>query len=764
MGDTIARALALQAQSNSQALMQKTSIPKTLTNLIVNGNFSQNNSWLSGTANVTITNGEGDFVATANFGKIYQTITLTSGHKYYYCANFNSSSNNVKFDIYDGTNQYALTAHPGNSQYYKASGIFTSVASNSNTNFRVVDYRTSGWDTIRLQNCVLVDLTNMYGTGKEPSSVSDFEALIQSRYGGLFFDGTKTLFLDNNTPRYMPNLVVNGNFKQNSTWAGTLSNVTIDTVNGEGDCTATAKFGQIYQYISLTSGHKYYYTASVLANSANVSFDVFDGTNQYGLTYHPGNGQYVTMSGIITATSTVSNVKVRAMDSSTSGWSLFKLKNVVVVDLTAFYGAGNEPIQADFEGILRSQFGGTYYDGTPVVNLPQYQIQTTRGNQYVKISGTNCKIQFQYTTSSTMWTEMDKCGPNSLFALYKWHTTPSLYVDGNFTNSTNVLTAGTDFIGPMIVAAQTNITGDNTASNYFTGGWHSYNNTSSGGTATARQISTDFYVNGAHVSSFDGFADELRIVSVANLQGYNTTKSDGSGREIIQQTVTWIFKQGYCEVLVKLNPLEAVTIQTYYGIQTSDAGLWGSGTVFYPNGSSTTRSATNTNNDCGVKSSYPNVDRFSVVGSGGDMIIAWVDNNFGLGTRSYVASTNPLAFTQSYGKSYFNLVNGSNCSLSANFPVYVRGGYAFTTKINNSDANIDSISRLLRNGKMYNVIDFITADTAVISTKSDEWFKTGNTVEELQKTNITGISNNTWDGYTVTSTGAGSYVYRFTNN
>jgi chromosome segregation ATPase len=109
-----------------------------------------------------------------------------------------------------------------------------------------------------------------------------------------------------------------------------------------------------------------------------------------------------------------------------------------------------------------------------------------------------------------------------------------------------------------MVRATENADGDDIESTYFTGGNHQYNNQGSGSSATARSLSLRFFVDGREVMSEKGYANKIEIRWTNNVQGYNTRKADGTGREILQERHRLIFNGiEWTETTNKLIELQA---------------------------------------------------------------------------------------------------------------------------------------------------------------------------------------------------------------
>ncbi|HCP6342554.1 TPA: hypothetical protein OE587_002636 [Escherichia coli] len=306
--------------------------------------------------------------------------------------------------------------------------------------------------------------------------------------------------------------------------------------------------------------------------------------------------------------------------------------------------------------------------------------------QYVTVNMPDeiVRVQYVYTPNEDRVIELSRVGLNKLFSfskLYKIYSVQdAIYQSGKMNNLSTVQVFDTDIIGPIMVSAENNENGDDPIA-AFTGGWHGFNRDQSG-SPTARHISLQVWVDGKIVKdTFKGYANDLVIETTSNIQGFNTKKKDGSGREIIQQKVKMTFNEGRADVQIKMIPLEKVRIHTYYGLQTALSQLYANSSIRYESGDSPEWKDTSSGpNDSGPKGKYPNVKSMIVRNKSNDVIVAWLDTKNGLGERLNVSDTYPAAFFVGY-KSYFNLVNGIPLTISPGQTAEVSGGFAWVKGI-----------------------------------------------------------------------------------
>lgn len=139
------------------------------------------------------------------------------------------------------------------------------------------------------------------------------------------------------------NLISNGDFSNGVTgWnRGTASNNTLTLL-------VTAQYQSSSQSLnsiaSSVSGHKLYYCATIKADSTSVNIKLVDNSN-YNNKNISSTGNYVLVSNIATIVSNNTTLAFNIQDDRPSGWTNIYAKNILVVDLTATFGAGNEPTQ-----------------------------------------------------------------------------------------------------------------------------------------------------------------------------------------------------------------------------------------------------------------------------------------------------------------------------------------------------------------------------------------------------------------------------------
>ena len=168
----------------------------------------------------------------------------------------------------------------------------------------------------------------------------------------------------------LQNLVTNGDFSQGSTgWS--VHNIPGGVfANNEFVGTATVSGAKITDSgIPFTSGHKYYMRAYIKADSTAVFVFSYDGVNSF-YAYNNGSGNYALTSGVFTSGNTTSNTGQFQMvrEGRSSGWTEIRAKQGMLVDLTASFGAGNEPTKTQMDTIMNS-YSNNWFDIVAKANL-----------------------------------------------------------------------------------------------------------------------------------------------------------------------------------------------------------------------------------------------------------------------------------------------------------------------------------------------------------------------------------------------------------
>ena len=133
------------------------------------------------------------------------------------------------------------------------------------------------------------------------------------------------------------------------------------------------------------------------------------------------------------------------------------------------------------------------------------------------------------------------------------------------------ITGGTtDYLSPSVVYAVNNLDGDfpDMTSGKYTGGWHGYNNASQNSTPTAKNVSYKVFCDEKELLPNERMRGSKCVIDIVNqIQASNTEKSDGSGRNVVEQHFRLsIDKNCTIQVDCEITALEDVHYQLYFGL------------------------------------------------------------------------------------------------------------------------------------------------------------------------------------------------------
>ena len=162
---------------------------------------------------------------------------------------------------------------------------------------------------------------------------------------------------------------------------------------------------------------------------------------------------------------------------------------------------------------------------------------------------------------------------NGIWDFFDWQRIPNTTDIVASTFDRHILInggTGTDYISAYTVAAVNNADGDSQVINP-TGGWHGYNSLTANVTATARTIMLKVFADGKEVGENESaYCNDVKIMFVNNVQGWNTQKADGTGREILQQKCTIIFNKFDINIEIETTALEDVKLIKHYGLNAQN--------------------------------------------------------------------------------------------------------------------------------------------------------------------------------------------------
>lgn len=298
------------------------------------------------------------------------------------------------------------------------------------------------------------------------------------------------------------------------------------------------------------------------------------------------------------------------------------------------------------------------------MSLPEYSdyidgIVSDLSSQTKKIKysfATDLLLEVNYGSEKLSFT-FGKRGPNNL-------------PDFKFVTAGNreLYLNSTDWLAPYIVAAKNNIDGDDIDNKTFTGGNHNYNNTGdTSGTATARNAVFVCYADGKLISTNEsGNCDTITIKITNFVQAYNTRKVNGTGREVLTETRIITFDGAKFDCVTKIQPLEDVKVETWYGYQIGGAFSWNN--VVFVGGVNRTPDVY-TNSPISSNATPNSMECWSNT----DKVILEIDRNYDIGKGTYYNST--MGMFASGQKYYCFLIKDAD--LAADACYFSRGSWSF---------------------------------------------------------------------------------------
>lgn len=135
--------------------------------------------------------------------------------------------------------------------------------------------------------------------------------------------------------RRYKNALTNGNFTNGlEGWRERGGGIILGVFDGRLKVIVDRQYGLVGPYWSPTINHKYYFSADIEGTTNN--YIIFDNKGFY--LSHTGRQ---ILSNIVTVNS--ESAYFAFGDNRVSDWTEFFIDNVIIIDLTSEFGAGNEP-------------------------------------------------------------------------------------------------------------------------------------------------------------------------------------------------------------------------------------------------------------------------------------------------------------------------------------------------------------------------------------------------------------------------------------
>jgi len=277
---------------------------------------------------------------------------------------------------------------------------------------------------------------------------------------------------------------------------------------------------------------------------------------------------------------------------------------------------------------------------------------------YVKTSSNGIEVLSKYTDTKDLKRTLSKLCANQTVQLGNFYLIDNLAdtVGTDFGDDSDVLYSQyTDMVAPWGgLRAVNNINGDQPGAGGYTGGWHAYDNANTG-SPTARTDSIEFYLDDIKVDVDEQrYCKKAKVVVTNYIQGLNTKKSDGSGREILKETVCYEFTHDRISVTVEAEALEDITIEEYYFLQFQRTTTFRESFVVIGDEENSKRITDYAIDIYG--SNTPDSQVIKMIFDGTDDVFEMsYDPTYGIGRLPYNTDSQSWHY-RTYGKGYFDLI------------------------------------------------------------------------------------------------------------
>lgn len=296
-------------------------------------------------------------------------------------------------------------------------------------------------------------------------------------------------------------------------------------------------------------------------------------------------------------------------------------------------------------------------------------IVTLPDNLKVIKLGSNIYISYRYLKNTDMHLVFGKCGVNNLMGI------KAIYFDTNSSKEVSpyitkrsicFMEACTDWISPYVVES---LEHDDGGQYCFTGGWHG-NKINGKEEPTAKTEGFSFKIKGKELEDNKLYVSDCVEITATNfIQAYNTKDIKVN---VLEEIVKYKITPKKINVEVVFTALEKALLKRYYGLQTQNTQYKG---VEYSNGIS---SDCMIYSDSGPYNKSNIADSFTLISKSNlYRMIVTLENGYGLGDFGNLSNEKPTIFTENYGKTYFNLVNGIDKILNKGDSAEWKGSYEF---------------------------------------------------------------------------------------
>lgn len=402
--------------------------------LLENGNFADTNGWsaIGSSASLSVSDNVATITKKINAmnigGVLYRSIAnLNTSHKYYLSCIARTLANThtltIGFYNTNGT-EGGNTLNSTNSTSYTKLSSITSPKNNANVlALRCGISSSAAGVQANVHSCMCIDLTAIYGSGKEPTSVEAFESDYRMWFG-------KPLSYEEYDA---------GSQRQ------TLAPSNAFITNIKGNTVPWNQLAQAHNELSFSSDTETWFKVTDLGYKPLVNQKIYlsaeikkttdfvaSTTQRVALQKHPGSfhggaittvsvptdNTYHKVSGIVSNVN-AGNDSIALQATSHTAGNMY-IKNVMAINLTTIYGVGNEPTTiAAFEADYLKWFGKplTYetYDAGSLKPVKMLSMKTVGFNFFDVNSHSPSNDNFDFTGTSGYRTKRIKLLPNTTY-------------------------------------------------------------------------------------------------------------------------------------------------------------------------------------------------------------------------------------------------------------------------------------------------------------------------------------------------------------
>jgi len=261
--------------------------------LVNNGNFAVSSGWATvSSASLTI----GNNIATITTVNAWSGLTsstgwsLVSGHKYLFSASYKIQTNNYEVNVYSG-NLFDFSTIPcvADNQWHTIQQIIACTQSGQSTRPSFDNRTASG--SYSVKNIMLIDLTQMFGAGKEPT-VEQFNSLFSLPY--YSYQSTLLPFKGTGIKTVGKNLL------PPSTEFSSVADITISADNGvytlNGTPSAYRQAIATNSFVLEPGTYRFSNKSNTVNNNVVIQLRSLDGLTAYAQAY-TNSGETFTLTG-----------------------------------------------------------------------------------------------------------------------------------------------------------------------------------------------------------------------------------------------------------------------------------------------------------------------------------------------------------------------------------------------------------------------------------------------------------------------------------